>query len=805
MRQQWRYARGNLIMDGTNGMDRFADRNNAIPQELKELEQWVTWWPTVDKSGKPGKGFSDKNNNPSTWRTFDQVKNLPWIAFVIGERGQYVGVDLDDCIVDGQYTEQAMEIIKAFSGVSYAEISPSETGVKLLVRGQKPDWAVCQAGTWLECYDNRRFWCLTGQVIGPEWATIGQDDGQVEWLCQNWLQKAQNSPPERTEPASRGSHTMRTQEEQDRLFDRGCAYADNIPPAQPGNRDNNLFKMAGHLIALVGANGERLTDHEIYSILVDYDGSCPEPLGDAVINQKIRSARNNGTPRELKPPKPSDSRSMAVFSPPMPPLPAAEPEPWEIPPTDEERLLWRDQEPPKIVDLARYRPPAQRPYIIEGIWPVGGAMVLSAADKTMKTSLTAMAVFDIVVGRKFLRRFDIGQNPNDENGQWRVLFLSKESTNDRLSELFQYMKWDHARELLDKEIADQQRQQIAERQLVSIGTDWTPGDPSEVLADQSWEPWAEDLNADANAPQIDDYRRIPAVDRSQFKRLREIRKWLDDDIAGRFFSCDESKIRISHRFLEKGDEYQQFRLFVTRQRVDIVIIDPEYLTFEGERVDADAIGHLYQAVNECCKSHGITLAIVAHNKKRNHEYRQIGTFPDLSDTAFAALGRFRRAWFNINRETEYPHNGRHDLLIAYGNSCSDSGRLAVELLERVDLPCFSAWWENEPWFRLGRVESGAQYDRRQADLADTKQQEKASKETKRLAVVRDLIRSTSEPMSKNQVLRKLKSQNEKISDATVHNLLLDLLAAGDIQEVPRGKTTLYAPLNWVEAKQTGDG
>jgi hypothetical protein len=55
------------------------------------------------------------------------------------------------------------------------------------------------------------------------------------------------------------------------------------------------------------------------------------------------------------------------------------------------------------------------------------------------------------------------------------------------------------------------------------------------------------------------------------------------------------------------------------------------------------------------------------------------------------------------------------------------------------------------------------------------------------------------------VLRKLKSQNEKISDATVHNLLLDLLAAGDIQEVPRGKTTLYAPLNWVEAKQTGDG
>jgi len=798
MRQQWRYARGNLIMDGTNGLDRFADRNNAIPQELKDRKQWVTWWPTVDKSGKPGKGFSDKNNKPSTWRTFDQVKDWQNIAFVIGDRGEFVGVDLDDCIVDGQYTEQAMEIIKAFSGVSYAEISPSETGVKLLVRGQKPDWAVCQAGTWLECYDNRRFWCLTGQVIGTEWATIGQDDGQVEWLCQNWLQKAQNSPLERTEPAIR-------LESQGSVWDRAVGYAESCPPAMVGQRDNAAFSLAGNLMAIVNEYGQGLSDEQVYDLLSSWNRRNPEPLGDHEIQTKVRSARQNGTPRELKPPKPSDSRSMAVFSPPMPPLPAAEPEPWEIPPTDEERLLWRDQEPPKIVDLARYRPPAQRPYIIEGIWPVGGAMVISAADKTMKTSLTAMAVFDIVVGRKFLRRFDIGQNPNDENGQWRVLYLSKESDNKRLSELFQYMKWDHARELLDEEIADQQRQQIAERQLVSIGTDWTPGDPSEDLADQPWEPWAEDLNADANAPQIDDYRRIPAVDRSQFKRLGDIRKWLDDDIAGRFFSCDESKIRISHRFLEKGDEYQQFRLFVTRQRVDIVIIDPEYLTFEGERVDADAIGHLYQAVNECCKSHGITLAIVAHNKKRNHEYRQIGTFPDLSDTAFAALGRFRRAWFNINRETEYPHNGRHDLLIAYGNSCSDSGRLAVELLERVDLPCFSAWWENEPWFRLGRVESGAQYDRRQADLADTKQQEKASKETKRLAVVRDLIRSSSEPISKNKVLQILRSQGEKISAATVHNLLTDLVAVGDIQEVSRGELTFYAPPDWVEAEQTGDG
>jgi hypothetical protein len=797
MRQQWQYARGNLIMDGTNGLDQFAERNNAIPQELKDRKQWTTWW----FQNRDDKMFAGKSNDPTTWRTFDQVKNSPKIAFVIGDRGQYVGVDLDDCYIDGKFNAFASEILKPFKGISYAEISPSGDGVKLLIHGQKPDWAVCTYGKplILECYGHNRFWCITGQVLEGH-DEIGDDQGQVEWLCSNWLQNAQNSPPERSEPVS--SVVSRSS-----AWDRAVAYAEATPAglADGGGRDNAAFSLAGNLMAIVDDSGAGLSDGEVLALLKSWDARNIDPLGERVLSQKVRSARQSPTPREPKAPEPSDSRAMMLYTPAPIDLPVTPPEPWEIPPTDEERRLWGDQEPPKIVNLARYRPPAQRPYIIEGIWPVGGAMVISAADKTMKTSLTAMALFDIVVGRKFLRRFDIGQNPNDENGQWRVLFLSKESTNDRLSELFQYLKWDYAQELLQVEIAEQQRQPIADRQLVSIGTDWTPGDPSEDLDGEPWEPWAEDLNADGNAPQIDDYRRIPAVDRSQAERLREIRERLDCDIDGRFISCDESKIRISKQFLEKGDEYQKFRHFITRRRVDIVVIDPEYLTFEGERVDADAIGHLYQAVNVCCKNYGVTLAIVAHNKKRNHEYRQIGTFPDLSDTAFAALGRFRRAWININRETEYQHDGRHKLLIAYGNSGGDSGRLAVELLERVDLPCFNTWFENEPWFRLGTVETGAEYDQRQKDQGSTKQQAKASKATNRLTAVRDLIRSATKPMSRYKVREQLRKQGEKIGEATVHSLLQDLSASGDIQEVTRGELTLYASPKWVAIEQTGDG
>ena len=263
-----------------------------IPQELKDLRQWTTWWATSD--GR--KGFAGKSNEPSTWRTFDQVKAAEKIAFVIGDRGEFVGVDLDDCFVDEEFTDQAAEILQAFAGVSYAEISPSGTGAKLLIRGSKPDWAVSRAGNWLECYDNRRFWCLTGQVIGPEWATIGQDDGQVEWLCQNWLRKPENGPVERTESPIR-------LESQASVWDRAMGYVESCPPAMVGGRDNAAYSLAGNLMAIVDEYGQGLTDEEVYQLLSIWNGRNPEPLSDHEIQTKVRSARQNGTPRELKRPE----------------------------------------------------------------------------------------------------------------------------------------------------------------------------------------------------------------------------------------------------------------------------------------------------------------------------------------------------------------------------------------------------------------------------------------------------------------------------------------------------------------------
>jgi putative DNA primase/helicase len=762
-------------MDGTNGLDRFADRNNAIPQELKELKQWVTWWPTVDKSGKPGKGFSDKNNDPSTWRTFDQVKDWQNIAFVIGDRGEFVGVDLDDCIVDGKYTERASEILQAFAHVSYAEISPSGNGVKLLIRGQKPDWAVCQAGTWLECYDNRRFWCLTGQVIRPDWATIGDDEGQVEWLCSNWLRKPENSPPERTEPASRGSHTMRTQEEQDRLFDRGCAYADNIPPAQPGNRDNNLFKMAGHLISLVGANGERLTDRDLYAILAEYDGACPEPLGDAVVRQKIRSARQSPTPRELKPAKTIDSRSRGqagsiAWS------PDGNSDGQEIAEQEGELVAsvgvadWVQpyvQEPSErqkanqrtsggkisrtvILDDIPIEAALDVPYILEDLWPMGMPMLVSGVQKSEKTTLCIMMSFDILTGGKFLDRFQVGQKPNtdpdDPSDGWRVLFLTCETGIGSVRKRFEYMK-----------------DNLVQRMI-----------------------------HDGRIPEYDMQNGDLWSNLRTLQKRMEMRDHLENHIGKmlkRLAISDDPQL-ITREFIDSPSQQERLRALIARNQSNVVIIDPEYLQFDAERADAGKSGILYSAVTHACAQEGATLAIVAHNKTPTSDNPQ-RDFVTLRDVAFSGLRQFARAWFLVARESEFnPYEGKHRLLLTTGNSDGGADRLYVEL------------HETKTSLRLARVltepEWNEEKDQRKQERAKERELEVDAKRLARFPVLCQIIEADPRIARKKILDRYNADRSVGIGDDTLQSDLDELLADGRIQVITKGKREFYAPAGWID-------
>ena len=274
----------------------------SIPKELLDQPNWVRWWYTPD--GK--KMFVGKSNDRSTWHTIDDLATSEAVAFVIPEAGHYVGVDLDDVIgLDGVMSDEASEILNRFIGVAYAELSPSGSGLKLITRGRKPDWAKCELSTWLECYDHARFWCMTGRPVDPseaDWMEIGDGQEAIDWLCDKYLRPSQ--------PVKRPKQIQVVMPEpvSGSLIERAEAYVAAYPPSLEGGRNNAAFKLAGHLFA-IDHYGERLTVDQCFAIVWDWNCRLPSPMDEPEVRRTVESSSRNGTPMETKP---ATSRAVTV-------------------------------------------------------------------------------------------------------------------------------------------------------------------------------------------------------------------------------------------------------------------------------------------------------------------------------------------------------------------------------------------------------------------------------------------------------------------------------------------------------------
>ena len=151
-------------------------QSENIPQEIKDLARWVVW-QAVYRNGpdkKPTKvlyqtnGANAKSNDASTWTTFDKaldaVSQWDGIGLVLTDDDDTVGFDLDKCRhpKTGDIAPWAAEIIEQLD--TYAEVSPSGTGIRLLARGTLPSKGR-KAGEF-ECYTTLRFLTFTGHILG---------------------------------------------------------------------------------------------------------------------------------------------------------------------------------------------------------------------------------------------------------------------------------------------------------------------------------------------------------------------------------------------------------------------------------------------------------------------------------------------------------------------------------------------------------------------------------------------------------------------------------------------------------------
>jgi hypothetical protein len=120
----------------------------ALPEELKSCPHWVLW-KREDRKGKITKvplqknGKYAKSDDPKTWCSFeDAIKALPFkdlgadgIGFMF-TRDSFTGIDLDHCY--DQFPDNwAFYFLNRLN--SYAEISPSGTGIHIIVKGSIPE------------------------------------------------------------------------------------------------------------------------------------------------------------------------------------------------------------------------------------------------------------------------------------------------------------------------------------------------------------------------------------------------------------------------------------------------------------------------------------------------------------------------------------------------------------------------------------------------------------------------------------------------------------------------------------------
>ena len=150
-------------------------RFDAIPGELKELNQWAVWRYELNSDGKltkvpyrplqPTRRAS--HSDPATWASFDdavracQEGDFDGIKFALTREDPYVFVDLDHALYP-EYTAFGKETVDYLQ--SYTERSPSDTGIHIISVGKLDDDLGHKRGD-IEMYDHLRFATFTGHTF----------------------------------------------------------------------------------------------------------------------------------------------------------------------------------------------------------------------------------------------------------------------------------------------------------------------------------------------------------------------------------------------------------------------------------------------------------------------------------------------------------------------------------------------------------------------------------------------------------------------------------------------------------------
>lgn len=258
-----------------------------VPAELRETPQWIAWKSIGADKRKvpfdPNTARPAKAGDPATWAPLEKAISLfnrggfAGLGFEFHD-DPFVGIDLDGCRnpATKEIAPWAKKIILAIG--SYAEVSPSQTGVKIFARGKSPfdggqkkdidTTAVSEKPPGIEIYDQQRYFAVTG------WRLTGMDaivDVEPNALRAIW----DELPSKATKTHDRLS-----------VVERAARYVAKCDPAIAGSSGHNVtFAVACSLVL-----GFCLTPEEALPIFSEWNQRCQPPWSYKDLIRKLHEA-----------------------------------------------------------------------------------------------------------------------------------------------------------------------------------------------------------------------------------------------------------------------------------------------------------------------------------------------------------------------------------------------------------------------------------------------------------------------------------------------------------------------------------
>jgi hypothetical protein len=263
-----------------------------IPNELKELDQWVTWNGDNKIPLTPSTLAYANTTDPSTWESFETALKRGRVGFVFTLTDPYVGIDLDECrnSMTGQIEDWALAEIEWFK--SYSEVSPSGEGVHIFVRGKLPFSTGKKRGR-CEIYEHSRYFTVTGNWLKISPREIHDRPSEIEGFCDLHFSEEQERKPSNGQSSQPRHGQPRHGQASIDVERHAAAYLDKIPGAISGQGGHDhTFYVACRLI-----QGFDLPNAVALRLLSAWNERCEPPWTEKELLHKVESADKDEGPR----------------------------------------------------------------------------------------------------------------------------------------------------------------------------------------------------------------------------------------------------------------------------------------------------------------------------------------------------------------------------------------------------------------------------------------------------------------------------------------------------------------------------